>query len=54
MAELPDYLNKRAAEADKLRVVPIQLSQSSSTPFEIMLEKGGENQWTFDLKDYIK
>jgi len=52
--EVGAYLNRRAAEGEKLREFPVQLSRSESTPFEITVAKGGENQWTFDLKDYSK
>jgi hypothetical protein len=47
------YSIKRAAEAEKLRVVPVKLTQSKTTPFEIKLEPGGSNQWTFDLKEHL-
>ena len=47
------YFAKRAAEAEKQRVVPVQLTRSSTTPFEITLEPGGKSHWVFDLKEYL-
>ena len=52
--EKSDYLVKRMAEAEKLRVVPVQFTSASTTPFEIKLEPGGAKAWTFDLKEYQK
>jgi hypothetical protein len=51
--ELNTYLTQRMKELEKLRIVPIHLTKPDSTPFEIKLEKGGKNQWTFDLKEHI-
>ena len=46
------YYAKRNEELEKLRVVPVRLTRSGTTPFEIILEPGGNGQWTFDLKDF--
>ena len=46
-------LVKRAAEAEKLRVVLVHLTGSDTTPFEITLEPDGSGQWTFDLKEHL-
>jgi hypothetical protein len=51
-AELNAYIAKRAEEAEKLRTVPVRLTNASTTPFEIKLEPGGTAQWTFDLKEH--
>lgn len=44
---------KRAAELEKARGFSMQLSKEETTPFEFTLEKGGESQWTFDLKEHL-
>ena len=48
------YYIKRAAEAEKFRIVPVRLTKANSTPFEMKLAKGSETRWTFDVKDYVK
>ena len=53
-AEHGAYHAKRKAEMEKLRIVPIRLTQQSTTPFEMKLEKGGESKWTFDLKEHLQ
>jgi hypothetical protein len=52
--EKSDYLVKRMAEAEKQRVVPVALTSSTTTPFEIQLAPGGTSQWTFDVKEHAK
>jgi hypothetical protein len=53
-ADLAVYHGKRKAEMEKLRIVPIHLTQPNTTPFGFTLEKGGESQWTFDLKEHLQ
>ena len=53
-AEHAAYHAQRKAEMERLRIVPVHLTQPNTTPFEIKLEKGGESQWTFDLKEYLQ
>ena len=53
-SDLAAYHGKRKAEAEKLRIVPLHLTQFDTTPFEFTLEKGGESQWTFDLKEHLQ
>ncbi|MDR1270927.1 MAG: hypothetical protein LBK82_15540 [Planctomycetaceae bacterium] len=50
--ELNDYLTKREAELEKIRVVPQWLTVSSSTPLEIKVEPQTGGEQTIDLKDF--
>jgi len=43
---------KRAAELEKLRGFSSLLCKEDTTPLEITLVKGGQSQWTFDLKEH--
>ncbi|MDR2440945.1 MAG: carboxypeptidase-like regulatory domain-containing protein [Planctomycetaceae bacterium] len=50
--ELNDYLTKREAELEKIRIVPKWLTVSTSTPLEIKAEAPTGGELTIDLKDF--
>ncbi|MDR0337893.1 MAG: hypothetical protein LBI18_12465 [Planctomycetaceae bacterium] len=50
--ELNDYLTKREAELEKIRVIPQWLTVSVSTPLKINVETKNGGELTVDLKDF--
>jgi hypothetical protein len=50
--ELNDYLTKREAELEKIRVIPQWLTVSATTPLKINVETETGGELTVDLKDF--